>query len=144
MKCTITAATIIDGRVYIDESQGSCQNQAIDERMCAIFGFQGHINGKMDPFMKPNVNAPLYRVDPDSKSHVDYILNVRGQYDDALMTILCFRMAVMTSGKKRRGRTMIRTNVMMMLMMMMMRMRMMTMLMIMMMMTTFYVDECRF
>ena len=99
--------------------------------------------------MKPNVNAPLYRVDPDSKSHVDYILNVHGQYDDALMTILCFRMAVMTSSKRRRGRTMIRTNVMMMLMMMMlmlmmMRMRMMMMLMIMMMMTTFYVDECRF
>jgi hypothetical protein len=76
-----------DGCVYIDTSDGSSLRDAIDEKMCGIFGFQGYFNGKEDPFMKPNVNAPLYGVEPGSKAHVDYILNVRGQYDPALIAV---------------------------------------------------------
>ncbi len=39
---------------------------------CVTFlDFKGTSMVKMDPFMKPNINASLYRVDPESKSHVD-------------------------------------------------------------------------
>lgn len=76
-----------NGRVYIDDSGGSTLHQAIDKRMCGIFGFQGYHNGEKDPSMKPSVSAPLYGVEPGSKTHIDYILNVRGQFDDALIAV---------------------------------------------------------
>ena len=76
-----------NGRVSISDSGGSSLNDGIDDRMCGIFGFQGYHNGEKDPYMKPNVSAPLYGVEPGSKTHVDYILNVRGQYDDALIAV---------------------------------------------------------
>lgn len=37
--------------------------------------------------MKPNIHAPLFDVEPGSKTHVDYILNIRGEYDEALIAV---------------------------------------------------------
>jgi len=76
-----------NGRVSISESGGSSFYNGVDGRMSDIFGFQGYHNGEKDPYMKPDVSAPLYGVEPGSQTHVDYILNVRGQYDDALIAV---------------------------------------------------------
>jgi len=70
-----------DGRVCIDdEGNGSSFYDELDYYMCGIFGFQGYNpSGEIDPYMKPNVAAPLFGVEPGSSVHVDYILNRRGE-----------------------------------------------------------------
>ncbi len=77
-----------DGRVCIDEGNGSSFYNELEYYMCGIFGFQGYApNGETDPYMKPNIEAPLFGVEPGSKVHVDYILNRRGEYNKALIAV---------------------------------------------------------
>jgi hypothetical protein len=78
-----------DGRVCIDdEGNGSSFYDELDYYMCGIFGFQGYNpSGEIDPYMKPNVAAPLFGVEPGSSVHVDYILNRRGEYNKALIAV---------------------------------------------------------
>jgi hypothetical protein len=70
-----------DGRVCIDdEGNGSSFYNELEYYMCGIFGFQGYNpSGEIDPYMKSNVAAPLFGVEPGSSVHVDYILNRRGE-----------------------------------------------------------------
>jgi hypothetical protein len=78
-----------DGRVCIDEGHGSSFYNELEYYMCGIFGFQGYNqSGEEDPYMKPNVTAPLFGVEPGSSVHVDYILNRRGgKYNKALIAV---------------------------------------------------------
>jgi hypothetical protein len=76
-----------NGDVCIEGPGGSSFYNRLEDYMCRIFGFQGYFEGKIDPYTKPNINAPLHGIEPGSKAHVDYILNVRGHYDEALVAV---------------------------------------------------------
>ncbi len=77
-----------DGSVRIEEPGGSSFYNQLDNIFCGVFGFQGYSpSGEEDPYMKPNIHAPLFGVEPGSNIHVDYLLNVRGEYDEALIAV---------------------------------------------------------